>query len=118
MKKAIGLLIPCTLSKLVFAQTVPLGTAMQYRGVGNTLREAEQYVQAKNLLEPVLTATQKANDRYWTAAAYENLGLLARDCNDPMTASFYFRKALEGCMDTGATTSAKVLSRIKRCAGQ
>ena len=96
------------------AQAQPLSTtmALRYIKVGNTLREAKQYAQAKQFLEKALGSVQKSGDRYWTAAAYENLGLLARDRNDATTAGFYLAKALDGYRSSGANTSAKIVQQI------
>ena len=113
MKNAVRFfLLLLTMARPVAAQPLPLNIALRYIKAGNTLREAQQYTQAKSLLEKALKTTQSANDRYWTAAAYENLGLLARDRNDLSSAGFYFNKALEGYQAVGATMSAKVIRQI------
>ncbi len=97
---------------LAQAQPVPVSTAIRYIKLGNTLREAKQYAEAKTYLERALVTLQRANDRYWVAAAYENLGLINRDLNEDAAANQNLTKALLTYRAIGAAKSAKVIQQI------
>lgn len=94
------------------AQPVSANLAIRYVKLGNTLREAKQYAQAKDYLEKALGVLQKAGDRYWTAAAYENLGLIDRDLSETASATRNLTKALDLYRATRASASAKVVQQM------
>ncbi|ADB42432.1 tetratricopeptide repeat protein [Spirosoma linguale] len=95
------------------AKILDLERAQWFIKLGNTLREAKQYSQARQFLEDGLKGAQAAKNTYWTAAAYENLGLLFRDRNDASQASYYLNRALN-LYQTGRIggMSAKVIKQI------
>ncbi len=96
----------------VHAQPVPVNTAIRFIKLGNTLREAKQYAEATSYLEKALSTLQRTGDRYWVAAANENLGLISRDLNDGVTANRYLTKAMLGYRAVKANLSAKVVEQI------
>src|ERR1700712_5526348 len=68
--------------------------AQRYIKLGNTLREAQQYDLSEKYLRQALQMVSATGDRYWEAAAYENLGFLYKDQDKPDEAALYFNKAL------------------------
>lgn len=103
----------CCLTALSFGQTnTTLMQALRYLKTGNTLREAQQYEKANEYLNRALSGVKAAQNNYWTAAAYENLGLLARDRNDYALASQYLNQAIQLYHTGGYTVSEKVLKQI------
>ena len=96
MKKSIILLL-----LVAFVQALPaqetyrqINNALRYIKVGNTLREAQQYDLSEKYLRLGLQNITAIGNRYWEAAAYENLGLLFKDQDKSLEAARYFNKAL------------------------
>lgn len=114
MKKIITLLAwLCCVTTLSLGQSNPtLMQSLRYLKTGNTLREAQQYEKASEYLNRALSGVKAAKHNYWTAAVYENLGLLARDQSDYVHASQYLNQAIEIYHAGGYTVSEKVLSQI------
>ena len=77
-----------------FAQTQDLNAALKFIKAGNTLREVKQYDQAEEYLNKALNIVRN-KDKYWEAAAYENLGFLYRDQDNVLEASRNLMKAIE-----------------------
>ncbi len=93
------------------AQTVSEDQALQYIKTGNTLREAQQYERAEEMLKIGLEAT-KGKNRYWEASANELLGMLYRDVSDTTKAVFYINEALDIYRDLRVATSVRALTDI------
>jgi Tetratricopeptide repeat len=113
MKKVFILLTSLLFScQLLFAQQASVGQAQKFIKIGNTLREAKQYDEAEKYIEKGLKMAQTAKDRYWIAAAYENLGFVNRDRNDLSNATYYFNKAIEGFIAVNSVASVKALQQM------
>jgi tetratricopeptide (TPR) repeat protein len=110
--KKILLLLLAVFSVGIFELRAQVGIAQKYVKIGNTLREAKQYEESERYLEKGLKAAQAVKDRYWTAAAYENLGFLNRDRNDFSNASYYFSKSIELFNQVGSVASVKALQMM------
>src|SRR5438445_10571260 len=72
-----------------------ISQAARWIKIGNTLRETKQFTESLNYLEKGVSLATRLNDRYWQAAAYENMGLTYRDKNDITGAARYFKKSLD-----------------------
>ena len=88
----IGLLAICNLQAQDYYRKI--NNALRYIKVGNTLRAAQQYDLSEKYLRQGLQIITEQGDKYWEAAAYENLGLLFKDQDKAEDASRYFNKAL------------------------
>jgi Tetratricopeptide repeat len=115
----VGLLLLCVaLFSTAYAQPRPrarptsVNLAIRFVKLGNTLREAKQYTQAIGYLQRALATLTKAGDRYWAAAAYENLGLISRDLAEEKAANEYLTKALNGYKSVNANLSARVVQQV------
>nr|WP_293833983.1 tetratricopeptide repeat protein [uncultured Arsenicibacter sp.] len=104
----------CCLVQLAYGQnnSTSLMQSLRYLKTGNSLREAQQYDKADEYLTKALTGVKAAKHNYWTAAVYENLGLLARDRNDMVHAGQYLNQAIDLYQAGGYTVSEKVLRQI------
>ena len=94
-----------------FAQTQDLNSALKFIKAGNTLREVKQYDQAEEYLNKALNIVRN-KDRYWEAAAYENLGFLYRDQDNVLEASRNLMKAIEIYRSLKMTMSEKALTQL------
>ena len=94
-----------------FAQAQDLNTALKFIKAGNTLREVKQYDQSEEYLNKALNIV-KNKDRYWEAAAYENLGFLYRDQENVLEASRNFVKAIEIYHSLRMSMSEKALTQL------
>ncbi len=94
-----------------FAQTQDINSALKFIKAGNTLREVKQYDQSEEYLNKALNIV-KNKDKYWEAAAYENLGFLYRDQENMLEASRNFIKAIEIYHSLRMTMSEKALTQL------
>lgn len=95
-----------------FAQaTADFNTALKYIKAGNTLREVKQYDQAEEYLNKALNVVRN-KDKYWEAAAYENLGFLYRDQENILEASRNFSKAIDIYRSLKMAMSEKALMQL------
>ena len=94
-----------------FAQSQDLNSALKFIKAGNTLREVKQYDQAEEYLNKALNIV-KNKDKYWEAAAYENLGFLHRDQENILEASRNFVKAIEIYHSLRMAMSEKALTQL------
>ena len=94
-----------------FAQTQDLNSALKFIKAGNTLREVKQYDQAEEYLNKALNIVRN-KDKYWEAAAYENLGFLYRDQDNVLEASRNLMKAIEIYRTLKMTMSEKALTQL------
>ena len=94
-----------------FAQTQDLNSALKFIKAGNTLREVKQYDQAEEYLNKALNIVRN-KDKYWEAAAYENLGFLYRDQDNVLEASRNLMKAIEIYHSLKMTMSEKALTQL------
>jgi Tetratricopeptide repeat len=94
-----------------FAQAQDLNTALKFIKAGNTLREVKQYDQSEEYLNKALNIVRN-KDRYWEAAAYENLGFLYRDQENILEASRNFVKAIEIYHSLKMSMSEKALTQL------
>jgi hypothetical protein len=95
-----------------FAQaTSDFNTALKYIKAGNTLREVKQYDQAEEYLNKALNIVRN-KDKYWEAAAYENLGFLYRDQENVLEASRNFSKAIDIYRSLKMAMSEKALMQL------
>jgi hypothetical protein len=93
------------------AQTQDLNSALKFIKAGNTLREVKQYDQSEEYLNRALNIVRN-KDKYWEAAAYENLGFLYRDQENILEASRNFVKAIEIYHTLKMTMSEKALTQL------
>lgn len=93
------------------AQTQDLNSALKFIKAGNTLREVKQYDQSEEYLNKALNIVRN-KDKYWEAAAYENLGFLYRDQENILEASRNFVKAIEIYHSLKMTMSEKALTQL------
>lgn len=93
------------------AQTQDLNSALKFIKAGNTLREVKQYDQSEGYLNKALNIVRN-KDKYWEAAAYENLGFLYRDQENILEASRNFIKAIEIYHSLKMTMSEKALTQL------
>ena len=93
------------------AQTQDLNSALKFIKAGNTLREVKQYDQSEEYLNKALNIVRN-KDKYWEAAAYENLGFLYRDQENVLEASRNFVKAIEIYHTLKMTMSEKALTQL------
>lgn len=115
MKKVFLLLfsilsITCHLSAQDYYRKI--NDALRYIKLGNTLREAQQYELSEKYLRQGLQVITANNDKYWEAAAYENLGLLYKDQDNPEEAARYFGKALALYKQLKMSLSEKALEQL------
>ena len=110
MKKLLLLLFTCL--SLSFSSNAQIGSAQKNIKLGNTLREAKQFDEAQKYLERALKSAQVLKDRYWQAAAYENLAFVNRDRNDFQNATYYFSKAIELFSVVNSQASVKALQQM------
>jgi tetratricopeptide (TPR) repeat protein len=89
-----------------------INNALRYIKVGNTLREAQQYDLSEKYLRQGLQIITEQGDKYWEAAAYENLGLLYKDQDKPEDAARYFNKALTIYRQLKMSLSEKALEQM------
>ena len=89
-----------------------INNALRYLKLGNTLREAQQYDLSEKYLRQGLQIITVQGDRYWEAAAYENLGLLFKDQDKPEDAARYFNKALAIYRQLKMSLSEKALEQL------
>ncbi|MES2517167.1 MAG: tetratricopeptide repeat protein [Bacteroidota bacterium] len=94
-----------------FAQVQDLNSALKFIKAGNTLREVKQYDQAEEYLNKALNIVRN-KDKYWEAAAYENLGFLYRDQENILEASRNFSKAIEIYHSLKMSMSEKALAQL------
>jgi tetratricopeptide (TPR) repeat protein len=96
-----------------FAQqvTADFNTALKYIKTGNTLREVKQYDQSEEYLNKALNIVRN-KDKYWEAAAYENLGFLYRDQENTLEASRNFTKAIDIYRSLKMGMSEKALMQL------
>jgi Tetratricopeptide repeat len=94
-----------------FAQTTDLNSALKFIKAGNTLREVKQYDQSEEYLNKALNIVRN-KDKYWEAAAYENLGFLYRDQENTLEASRNFIKAIEIYHSLKMSMSEKALTQL------
>ncbi|PWK26210.1 tetratricopeptide repeat protein [Arcicella aurantiaca] len=95
-----------------FAQTTSdFNSALKYIKAGNTLREVKQYDQAEEYLNKALNIVRN-KDKYWEAAAYENLGFLYRDQENILEASRNFSKAIDIYRSLKMAMSEKALMQL------
>ena len=94
-----------------FGQTQELNSALRFIKAGNTLREVKQYDQSEEYLNKALNIV-KNKDKYWEAAAYENLGFLYRDQENILEASRNFVKAIEIYRSLKMSMSEKALTQL------
>ena len=94
-----------------FGQTQDLNSALRFIKAGNTLREVKQYDQSEEYLNKALNIV-KNKDKYWEAAAYENLGFLYRDQENILEASRNFVKAIEIYRSLKMSMSEKALTQL------
>lgn len=89
-----------------------INNALRYLKLGNTLREAQQYDLSEKYLRQGLQIITQQGDKYWEAAAYENLGLLFKDQDKPEDAARYFNKALAIYRQQKMSLSEKALEQL------
>jgi tetratricopeptide (TPR) repeat protein len=89
-----------------------INIALRYLKLGNTLREAQQYDLSEKYLRQGLQIITEQGDKYWEAAAYENLGLLHKDQDKPAEAARYFNKALTLYRQLKMSLSEKALEQM------
>lgn len=94
-----------------FAQAQDLNSALKFIKAGNTLREVKQYDQSEEYLNKALNIVRN-KDKYWEAAAYENLGFLYRDQENVLEASRNFSKAIDIYRSLRMTMSEKALTQL------
>jgi hypothetical protein len=94
-----------------FAQAQDLNAALKFIKAGNTLREVKQYDQSEEYLNKALNIVRN-KDKYWEAAAYENLGFLYRDQDNTLDAGRNFQKAIEIYHSLKMTMSEKALTQL------
>ncbi len=94
-----------------FAQTQDLNTALKFIKAGNTLREVKQYDQSEEYLNKALNIVRN-KDKYWEAAAYENLGFLYRDQDNTLEAGRNFQKAIDIYRSLKMSMSEKALTQL------
>ena len=94
-----------------FAQTQDLNSALRFIKAGNTLREVKQYDQSEEYLNKALNIVRN-KDKYWEAAAYENLGFLYRDQENIIEASRNFAKAIDIYHSLKMSMSEKALMQL------
>lgn len=86
-------------------------TRFEFSPYGNTLREVKQYDQSEEYLNKALNIVRN-KDKYWEAAAYENLGFLYRDQENILEASRNFIKDIEIYHSLKMTMSEKALTQL------
>ena len=112
MKKLfLSLILGVCVMATSFAQTQDLNSALKFIKAGNTLREVKQYDQAEEYLNKALNIVRN-KDKYWEAAAYENLGFLYRDQENVLEASRNLMKAIEIYHSLKMTMSEKALTQL------
>lgn len=118
MKKSI-LLVLLFVFVNVSANAQELDEALRYIKVGNTYREIDEYSLSEFYLKKAVTIiTNKfPNQKYWEAAAYENLGLLYRDHNEPEEAQKSFYKAMDIYQKNGYAASIKAIQKLLSSVG-
>jgi Tetratricopeptide repeat len=89
-----------------------INDALRYIKLGNTLREAQQYELSEKYLRQGLQVIQANKDKYWEAAAYENLGLLYKDQDNQEEATRYFGKALSLYKQLRMSLSEKAVEQL------
>ena len=94
-----------------FAQVQDLNSALKFIKAGNTLREVKQYDQSEEYLNKALNIVRN-KDKYWEAAAYENLGFLYRDQENVLEASRNFAKAIDIYHSLKMSMSEKALTQL------
>lgn len=112
MKKLfLTLLLSTFVWAIGFAQSQDLNSALRFIKAGNTLREVKQYDQSEEYLNKALNIVRN-KDKYWEAAAYENLGFLYRDQENILEASRNFAKAVEIYRSLRMSMSEKALTQL------
>jgi tetratricopeptide (TPR) repeat protein len=106
----VGLLAMSTVSAQDYYRKI--NNALRYMKVGNSLREAQQYDLSEKYLRKSLQIITEQGDKYWQAAAYENLGLLYKDQDKPDDAARYFNKALTIYRQLKMNLSEKALEQM------
>lgn len=109
--KKIAFLLLLTISP-AFGQD--LDEALRYIKVGNTYREVDEYNLSEYYLNKAinLITTKFPTQKYWEASAYENLGLLHRDHNEPEEAQKYFLKALDIFQKNNYAASVRAIQKL------
>jgi hypothetical protein len=101
------------LSQMTMAQDMKkVNNALKFLKVGNTLREAQQYELAEKYITQSLLLLRAANDKYWEAAAYEQLGLLYKDQDKNTDALRYFNQSLDIYREIKASLSERALAQM------
>jgi Tetratricopeptide repeat len=106
----IGLLVISTAGAQDYYRKV--NNALRYIKLGNTLREAQQYDLSERYLRQGLQIITVQGDKYWEAAAYENLGLLFKDQDKAEDATRYFNKALAIYRQLKMSLSEKAVEQL------
>ncbi|MFN3852021.1 MAG: tetratricopeptide repeat protein [Spirosomataceae bacterium] len=114
--KKITLLLILTIST-AFGQD--LDEALRYIKVGNTYREVDEFNLSEYYLNKAinLITTKFPTQKYWEAAAYENLGLLHRDHDEPEEAQKFFLKALDIYQKNNYTASVRAIQKLMTSIG-
>ncbi|HUR11180.1 MAG TPA: tetratricopeptide repeat protein, partial [Flavitalea sp.] len=114
MKKILFALALLFLVNTITAQDTyrKINNALRYLKVGNTLREAQQYDLSEKYLRQGLQTIADIGNRYWEAAAYEQLGLLYKDQDKSLDAARYFNKALAIYRQLNMGLSTKALEQM------
>lgn len=89
-----------------------INNALRYIKVGSTLREAQQYDLSEKYLRQGLQLITEQGDKYWEAAAYENLGLLYKEQDKGEEAVRYFNRALAIYKQLKMTLSEKAIEQM------
>ncbi len=91
-----------------------LDEALRYIKVGNTYREVDEYSLSEYYLNRAVTiiTTKFPTQKYWEAAAYENLGLLYRDHSEPENSVKYFLKAMDIYQKANYVASVKAVQKL------
>jgi tetratricopeptide (TPR) repeat protein len=91
-----------------------LDEALRYIKVGNTYREVDEYNLSEYYLNKAvgILTTKFPTQKYWEAAAYENLGLLYRDHNEPENALKYLLKAMDIYQKSNYVASVKAIQKL------
>lgn len=89
-----------------------VNNALKFLKVGNTLREAQQYELAEKYITQSLMLLRAANDKYWEASAYEQLGLLYKDQDKNTDALRYFNQSLDIYRQVKASLSERALMQM------
>jgi tetratricopeptide (TPR) repeat protein len=104
---------------LIFFSTLSISAqeldeALRYIKVGNTYREVDEFTLSESYLKKAvgIITTKFPNQKYWEAAAYENLGLLYRDNNDSEEAQKYFLRAIDIYQKNGYAASIKAIQKL------